>query len=226
MVIKQRAIADVDKEVRRHAILDAALALFVQQPDRMASVSEVADAAGLAKGTVYLYFAGKEEMLLAVHERQTEHFFERFAALMEGVEPVDFDTIFELTRNHLLRQPGYLALTSWVFAKMDREMPLETAVAFKQRIGETLADAGGALERHYPTLGPGDGARLLQYSLATFVGLYQLIHPNQRFADALGRGAHAALLRDYEHEVERALRALWAGTILPPGKTAAKAARR
>jgi hypothetical protein len=58
------------------------------------------------------------------------------------------------------------------------------------------------------------------------VGLYQLIHPNQRFGDALGRGAHAALLRDYEQEVERALRALWTGTILPPAKPAAKAARR
>ncbi len=225
MVIKQRAIGDEDKEVRRHAILDAAERLFVQQPDRMASVSEVADAAGLAKGTVYLYFPSKEEMLLAVHERQTAHFFERFMALMdEG--PVDFDSILDLTRTRLLRLPGYLALTSWVFAKMDREMPLEAALAFKQRVGEILAHAGAALERHFESLGPGDGARLLQYSLATFVGLYQLVHPNQRFGDALGRGAHAALLRDYEHEVERALRALWTGTILPPARPATKRGAR
>jgi AcrR family transcriptional regulator len=224
MVIKQRAIADEDKERRRHAILDAAEALFTQQPDRMASVSEVADAAGLGKGTVYLYFASKEEMLLAVHERQTQHFFERFMALMEGGH-VDFDSILEVTRMHLLRLPGYLALTSWVFAKMDREMPLEAALAFKQRVAETLTEAGTALERHFPTLAAGDGARLLQYSLATFVGLYQLVHPNQRFGDALGRGAHAALLRDYEHEVERALRALWTGAILPAAVPAKKAAR-
>jgi AcrR family transcriptional regulator len=225
MVIKHRAIGDEDKELRRHAILDAAEALFIQQPDRMASVSEVADEAGLAKGTVYLYFASKEEMLLAVHERQTQHYFERFTALMQR-GPVDFDTILEVTRTHLLRQPGYLALTSWVFAKMDREMPLEAALAFKQRVGETLAQAGTALERHFPTLAAGDGARLLQYSLATFVGLYQLIHPNQRFGDALGRGAHAALLRDYEQEVERALRALWTGTILPPVGPASKGGSR
>lgn len=224
MVIKQRAIADEDKERRRHAILDAAEEMFIHHPDRMASVSEVADAAGLAKGTVYLYFASKEEMLLAVHERQTQHFFERFMALMAR-GPVDFDGILEVTRTHLLRLPGYLALTSWVFAKMDREMPVEPALAFKQRVGETLAQAGSALERHFPTLGEGDGARLLQHSLATFVGLYQLIHPNHRFGEALGRGAHAALLRDYEQEVERALRALWTGTILPPAPASRKGSR-
>jgi len=49
-----------DKEERRNALLDAAEALFLAQPGRMASVAEVAQAAGVAKGTVYLYFPSKE----------------------------------------------------------------------------------------------------------------------------------------------------------------------
>ena len=48
MAVKQRAIALEDKEERRHALLDAAEALFLEHPDRMASVAEVAEAAGLA----------------------------------------------------------------------------------------------------------------------------------------------------------------------------------
>jgi AcrR family transcriptional regulator len=41
----------------------------------MANVAEVAEAAGLGKGTVYLYFPSKEEMLLALHERHVTKFF-------------------------------------------------------------------------------------------------------------------------------------------------------
>ena len=69
----------VGKEERRQALLDAAEKLYLRHPDRMASVAEVAGAAGLAKGTVYLYFPSKEEMLLALHERHVASFF---AALM------------------------------------------------------------------------------------------------------------------------------------------------
>ena len=54
---------------------------MLRSPDRMASVAEVADEAGLAKGTVYLYFPSKEELLLAVHERKIDGFF---GALIAG----------------------------------------------------------------------------------------------------------------------------------------------
>src|SRR5688572_28258418 len=93
-----RAVADEDKEARRHSILDAAERLFLRHPDRMASVAEVATAAGLAKGTVYLYFPSKEEMLLALHERQVAHFFEHLMVKLAQPGPLDFDDIFPITR--------------------------------------------------------------------------------------------------------------------------------
>ena len=104
--MKLRAIGSDDKEERRNAILDAAERLFVKHPDRMASVAEVAAAAGLAKGTVYLYFRAKEEMLLALHERQVAHFFSQLMLKLAQPGPLDFDDIFPVTREHLIRLPG------------------------------------------------------------------------------------------------------------------------
>ena len=54
MAIRQRAIQAEAKHERHHAILDAAERLLSRSPDRIANVAEVADEAGLAKGTVYL----------------------------------------------------------------------------------------------------------------------------------------------------------------------------
>jgi AcrR family transcriptional regulator len=48
--------------VRRQAILDAALAVFAEHGYEAASLDEVARRAGIAKGTLYLYFKGKEAL--------------------------------------------------------------------------------------------------------------------------------------------------------------------
>ncbi|HET6264105.1 MAG TPA: TetR family transcriptional regulator [Usitatibacter sp.] len=214
---KQRAIASEDREARRHAILDAAEKLFLKHPERMASVSEVAAAAGLAKGTVYLYFPSKEEMLLALHERHVGSFFAQLIKKVVQPGPVGFDDVFGVTRDFLISLPGYLELTSRCFALMDRAIPREAALAFKARVAATLSAAGVHLERHF-ALAPGDGVTLLLHSYGLLVGLWQLLHPNERFGRAMRRPELKVLDRDYEREVERALRALWGGWTRPDTK--------
>jgi AcrR family transcriptional regulator len=213
MAVRLRAVAEADKEGRRQAILDAAEDLYLRHPDRMANVAEVAQSAGLAKGTVYLYYPSKEEMLLALHERHVAQFFARLMELLSRAKVLDFDDVFAVTRKYIIRVPGYLPLTSRCFGMMDREIPMQTAIDFKARIAATLAVAGAALERHFPALGPGGGATLLLNSYGLLVGLWLLIHPNERLATARERPELRILKRDYEREIESALRALWTGAM-------------
>jgi AcrR family transcriptional regulator len=217
MAVKQRALDAHDKEGRRSGILDAAERLFLRHPDRMASVAEVAAAAGMAKGTVYLYFPSKEEMLLALHERHVRLFFEALMRKLREPGPLDFDDVFPITLRSLIRVPGYLPLTSRCFAMLDRDIPLETAVAFKGRIAHVLGMAGVELERHF-SLAPGAGTTLLLHSYGLIVGLWQLLHPNQRFGKALDRPELRSLKRDYESDIEDALRALWTGLLVRSAK--------
>jgi AcrR family transcriptional regulator len=213
VAIKQRAMAVEDKEERANALLDAAEALFLEHPDRMANVAEVADAAGVAKGTVYLYFPSKEEMLLALHERHVKAFFDELAELLDTPAGSSFDAILEVTRKHIIRGAGYLPLTSICFGLMDREIPLGAALEFKMRVGQMLGASGGRLERRFAALAPGDGAALLCNSYGLLVGMWQLLNPNKRFGAALERPEMRMFRVDYEREVEKALRALWTGTI-------------
>ena len=222
MVARQRAIAVAEKQARRNALLDAAETLFLAHPDRMASVAEVAGAAGLAKGTVYLYFPSKEEMLLALHERQMTHFFAALLKLLDRRRVVGFDEIWTTARDHLVRLPGYLPLTSRCLGLMDRDIPTQTAIAFKVRVGQVLAGAGSALERHFPALPRGGGVTLLQHSYGLILGLWQLMHPVERFGTAMERAELAMFKRDYERELEQALRSLWTGTLGGAGARAQK----
>lgn len=66
--------ASIDKH---EAILDAAYELFGSGGFYETKMSEVAERAGIAKGTVYLYFKSKEELFMAVTRRDCEGFLEQ-----------------------------------------------------------------------------------------------------------------------------------------------------
>src|SRR5262249_54375445 len=65
-------------DIRRTQILDGAARALVERGID-ASMAEVADVAGVAKGTVYLYFASKAELLAELRAR----YLERFAVTVE-----------------------------------------------------------------------------------------------------------------------------------------------
>jgi len=55
--------------VRRDEILDAAAKVFARKGFARTKVEEIANALGVAKGTIYLYFRSKEALFLAVADR-------------------------------------------------------------------------------------------------------------------------------------------------------------
>jgi AcrR family transcriptional regulator len=57
-----------DAEGRRGAILDAALRVFGQYGYRRTSMDDIAREAGIGKGTIYLSFAGKDEVFRALSQ--------------------------------------------------------------------------------------------------------------------------------------------------------------
>ena len=58
---------------RKNEILDAAAALFAQKGFDHTSTSEIMEAVGIAKGTLYHHFKSKEAIMDAIIERQSEH---------------------------------------------------------------------------------------------------------------------------------------------------------
>jgi AcrR family transcriptional regulator len=213
VVIRQRAIHAEHKQERHDALLDAALGLLSRSPDRVPSVADVADAAGLANGTVYLYIPSKEELLLALHERNMHGFFAALTALVEGPWPVTLDAMIGLTRAHLIAPPLLLQLAARCFGMMAQGIPASAAAQYRQRVSDRLLRAGAGLERHFPELGRGGGARLLRHSYALIIGLWQMSEAGGARCMAAADPQPPAFAWRYDDELERALRALWGGTI-------------
>lgn len=63
---------------RRAAILDAAIETFAQRGFHHARVSDVARQAGVADGTIYLYFKSKDDLLISLFEEKMEEIVQTF----------------------------------------------------------------------------------------------------------------------------------------------------
>lgn len=61
---------EIVTEFRTTEILDAARKVFVQKGFRDATVDDIAEAANVSKGTVYLYFASKQDIYIATIDRE------------------------------------------------------------------------------------------------------------------------------------------------------------
>jgi AcrR family transcriptional regulator len=76
-------------EAKRAAILEAALGLFGQYGYRRTSIDDIAREAEIAKGTVYLSFASKEEIFRALAESLLQRIDAAVREVRAGSGPID-----------------------------------------------------------------------------------------------------------------------------------------
>ncbi|MCW8985906.1 MAG: TetR family transcriptional regulator [Thermoanaerobaculales bacterium] len=74
------------REQKRNRILRAAIEVFASKGYFAARMTDVAAAAGVADGTLYLYFEGKEHLLMSIFDNVLGRFIERLDTEIEAVE--------------------------------------------------------------------------------------------------------------------------------------------
>ncbi len=79
----------VDKDAKRHEIVEAALSVFSKKSLDSITVSDIADEAGISKGAIYLYFDSKDDLYMAALEHAFSHLFEEFATHPDIDDPAE-----------------------------------------------------------------------------------------------------------------------------------------
>jgi AcrR family transcriptional regulator len=86
MGVKPMSPKIVDKQERKKQIARAALEVFAEKGFESASISQVARAAGIGKGTVYEYFGSKEELTHEAFMAWSESLWQVASDLLKGVD--------------------------------------------------------------------------------------------------------------------------------------------
>src|ERR1700679_3071904 len=78
-------ITDAQKETRRQQILDAALRCFSRDGFHATTTADIVRESGVSQGTLYLYFATKEDIVVALTDDR--HQGEAFLTALAASEP-------------------------------------------------------------------------------------------------------------------------------------------
>jgi TetR/AcrR family transcriptional regulator, fatty acid metabolism regulator protein len=73
------------KNIKRESIIRAAIEVFSNKDFKTARISEIAQKAGVANGTIYQYFKNKEDLFFSIPIEKTNEFQSQLELQLEGI---------------------------------------------------------------------------------------------------------------------------------------------
>ncbi|RFS45603.1 TetR/AcrR family transcriptional regulator [Micromonospora craniellae] len=167
------------KTERRADLLDAAEKLIIERDINQLTVEDITTAAGVSKGTYYLYFSTKDDVIASLRERYITRLMERQEAAVNRLSPGDWagrvETWLVTGVQDYLNDPG---LHNALFHHVGPQMP-------------THADR----ERSMPPYGQIEALTSMLES-GTRAGVFNVVDPQATAVLLFGAVHHAA---DYLH---------------------------
>ncbi len=203
---RQRARSANDKALRREDILSEARRALEETRVHELTVARLARGAGLGSATLYTYFAGREDFLLSVFERELRGLI---AEVCEGVRRAkDPPAAARVLVDAIVARRVYRKLAVVLHTQLEPRVSEERRRLFQKLLLSELSRAGAALEDSLPALPPGGGAVALRRLHALALGLNELVDRDGRM---LGGGM------DFAGELHESLTAVLTGMARSSG---------
>lgn len=167
----QRARSETAKLAREDLILTATEILFRQSGYDSMTMQAVATAAGLAKGTLYLYFTSRESLVLAVHGRLFDRWIYRFAAYQP--ELTDFDGFCHDFARHYADDPLFLQLAGFATALLEPQLDREAYIKSKRGMARRVKRLAGLVCQQF-SIAPAAAQKLIWGFLTIAGGTAQM----------------------------------------------------
>ena len=216
-----RARSAQAKDLRRSDLVRAASELFAQSDFDGVTVAKVAQRAGVAKGTAYLYFSCKEAVFLELVQSELLLWEED---LHTCIGPIPIESAahalpLAIARTLALR-PTLGRLLVLLHPVIEPHLDLDTARSFKEFLRDLVTRISGLLMEKLPGLGEAAAATLILQIHALVISVTQLAHPPAVIATVLDQDPSLYPMRIvFEPFMAQTLGTLLRGTM----QTAAKA---
>lgn len=204
----KQARAPEAKEARRQIIIGAARTLFSTHSFVDVTMAQIASLAGLAKGTVYLYFKSKEVLFLNLLLVMSRDWFETMSRDFVNHGPFDARVFAHTLTQHVVLRPDVLEMMGLTHNILAQKISVEDAIEFKQGLLALVQKFASELESVYPGFRPGDGPRFLIRFHALVVGLGHLANPGLSVKKAYEEKALSIFGIDFAVELEEMTYAL------------------
>jgi len=157
---------------RREEIIGACERLYQTMSFKEITLKEIGNEVSFSRPTIYNYFHTKEEIFLALYEREYERWNEELAAILEGHESLSDAALADLVAASLARRPQLLKLLAMNNYDMEAESRPELLASFKTAYGRSMALVRSLLEKFRPEMNEEDIRGFIYVFFPFMFGIY------------------------------------------------------
>jgi AcrR family transcriptional regulator len=195
----KRARQKHQKAERREAILSFARAELEASSFANITMAQIAARVGLVKGTLYLYFATKEELFLELFRQELHSWvWDLETGLDELPKRGQLETFGRLLSRSVMERPNLCKLLVLFQGNLLTNLPESTIRVFRDEWSGRVTSMGLVFERALPFLHASDGAALVRQVIALTAGLHAQGEPRETatqdpFASTFGKDLQCAV---------------------------------
>jgi TetR/AcrR family transcriptional regulator len=180
--MEQRAISIEQKEERRQEIIDITRTEFLRTDFNKVKMADIANAAGIAKGTLFFYFKTKEELFLTMAQQEINAWYDHFDKILRQQivfkHHLSIKEFVSVVQNSLKKNDVLVPLFAILDDTLENNIDIEIAFKFKSNLKRRIVSSGELLEQVVPFIKKSDGGKLLYYSFMLIVGTYKVTNPS------------------------------------------------
>lgn len=137
---------------RREEIIEGCARLYETVSFKEITMKEISTAISLTRASIYNYFQTKEEIFLALLQREYERWTARLEKAREEHEKMSREEFARELAHSLEERQQLLKLLSMNLYDLEENCRFEGLVEFKVVYGRALAEVGNCLEKFFPEM--------------------------------------------------------------------------
>ena len=184
---------------RREEIVNACAVLYETMGFKEITIRDIGEKTSFTRTSIYNYFQTKEEIFLALFQREYETWRVDLEAVLHGHDRMSIEEFSDALARTLERRELLLKLLSVNLYDMEATSLSIRLLAFKTAYGDSLGAVTRCLEKFFPQMAEGDIQRFIYGFFPFLFGVYPYTSVTDKQREALREArVSAATLSIYE----------------------------
>ena len=172
---------------RRDEIITACAALYETMGFRDITIRDIGEKTSFTRTSIYNYFQTKEEIFLALFQREYERWREDLDAVRRDHDTLTAAGFADQLARTLERRTRMLKLMSMNLYDMEGNSRMENLVAFKNVYARAIETVSRGLERFFPAMTAQDVQEFIYAFFPFLFGVYPYAVPTEKQREAMER---------------------------------------
>ena len=168
------------QEARREEIIDACEKLYKTMTFKEISIKVISTETSFTRPSIYNYFQTKEEIFLALLQREYERWCNDLYENALGVTELTLKGFADLIAHSLEKREQLLKLLSTNYYEMEENSRLERLTEFKITVGKTFDRLSLILKKYFPDMTNAEQESFMISFFPYMIAVYPYTHSSEK----------------------------------------------